>query len=59
MPQKHAAVPGTQAKKHLKEHLKEDGVTNPSDGRGPLRKSDDSSTKLPLHTGEPKKARLN
>jgi hypothetical protein len=32
-------------------NLKEDGITNPKDGRGPLRKSDDSSTKLPLHTG--------
>jgi hypothetical protein len=32
-------------------NLKEDGVTNPKDGRGPLRKSDDSSTKLPLQTG--------
>ena len=37
-----------------KKNLQEDGVTNPSDGRGPLRKSDDSSTKLPLHTGIPK-----
>jgi hypothetical protein len=35
-------------------NLKEDGITNPKDGRGPLRKSDDSSAKLPLHTGEPK-----
>jgi hypothetical protein len=32
-----------------KRNLQEDGVTNPRDGRGPLRKSDDSSTKLPLH----------
>jgi hypothetical protein len=32
-------------------NLKEDGITNPKDGRGPLRKCDDSSTKLPLHTG--------
>jgi hypothetical protein len=32
-------------------NLKEDGITNPKDGRGPLRKSDDSSTKLPLQTG--------
>ena len=37
-----------------KKNLQEDGVTNPKDGRGPLRKSDDSSTKLPLHTGAPK-----
>jgi hypothetical protein len=27
--------------------LQEDGITNPKDGRGPLRKSDDSSIKLP------------
>jgi hypothetical protein len=32
-----------------KRNLQEDGVTNPRDGRGPLRKSDDSSTKLPQH----------
>jgi hypothetical protein len=32
-------------------NLKEDGITNPKDGRGPLRKSDDASTKLPLQTG--------
>jgi hypothetical protein len=31
-----------------KKNLQEDGVTNPRDGRGPLRKSADSSTKLPL-----------
>jgi hypothetical protein len=31
-------------------NLKEDGITNPKDGRGPLRRSDDSSTKLPLQT---------
>ena len=31
-------------------NLQEDGITNPKDGRGPLRKSDDSSTKLPQHT---------
>jgi hypothetical protein len=37
-----------------KKNLQEDGVTNPKDGRGPLRKSDDSSTKLPPHTGAPK-----
>jgi hypothetical protein len=35
-------------------NLKEDGITNPKDGRGPLRKSDDSSAKLPLNTGEHK-----
>jgi hypothetical protein len=40
-----------------KKHLQEDGITNPKDGRGPLRKSDDSSTKLPLQTGAPKSAR--
>jgi hypothetical protein len=55
MPDKHAASPGLAPERHLKE----DGVTNPSDGRGPLRKSDDSSTKLPLHTGEQKKTRPN
>jgi hypothetical protein len=55
MPHKPAASPGTDPKRHLKE----DGITNPSDGRGPLRKSDDSSTKLPLHTGEPKHTRPN
>ena len=55
MPDKHAASPGPAPEKHLRE----DGVTNPSDGRGPLRKSDDSSTKLPLHTGEQKKTRPN
>jgi hypothetical protein len=32
-------------------NLKEDGITNPKDGRGPLRRSDESSTKLPLQTG--------
>ena len=53
MPDKPAASTGTAPKKHLKE----DGITNPSDGRGPLRKSDDSSTKLPLYTGEPKRTR--
>jgi hypothetical protein len=37
--------------------LREDGITNPKDGRGPLRKSDDSSTKLPVHTGAPKTTR--
>jgi len=40
-------------------NLREDGITNPKDGRGPLRKSDDSSTKLPLHTSAPKTARPN
>jgi hypothetical protein len=33
-----------------KKNLQEDGITNPRDGRGPLRKSDDSSTRLPQHT---------
>jgi hypothetical protein len=37
-----------------KKKLQEDGVTNPRDGRGPLRKSDDSSTKLPLHSQVPR-----
>jgi len=36
-----------------KKNLQEDGITNPKDGRGPLRKSDDSSTKLPKHPGDP------
>ena len=36
-------------------NLHEDGITNPKDGRGPLRKSDDSSTKLPLHTDLPER----
>jgi hypothetical protein len=40
-----------------KKNLLEDGVTNPRDGRGPLRKSDDSSTKLPLHARAPKPSR--
>ncbi len=40
-----------------KKNLREDGVTNPKDGRGPLRKSDDSSTKLPLQIGAPKRSR--
>jgi hypothetical protein len=40
-----------------KKNLQEDGVTNPRDGRGPLRKSDDSSTKLPLHVRAPKPSR--
>jgi len=30
-----------------RKNLQEDGITNPKDGRGPLRKSDDSSTKMP------------
>ena len=38
-------------------NLQEDGITNPKDGRGPLRKSDDSSTKLPLRTAAPKQSR--
>jgi len=33
-----------------KKNLQEDGITNPKDGRGPLRKSDDCSTKLPRQT---------
>ncbi|HEY2464237.1 MAG TPA: hypothetical protein VGI32_09265 [Steroidobacteraceae bacterium] len=40
-----------------KKNLQEDGITNPKDGRGPLRKSDDSSTKLPPGTGAPKQDR--
>jgi hypothetical protein len=40
-----------------KKKLQEDGVTNPRDGRGPLRKSDDSSTKLPPQGGTPKPSR--
>jgi hypothetical protein len=40
-----------------KKNLQEDGVTNPRDGRGPLRKSDDSSTKLPLQAPAPKPSR--
>lgn len=36
-----------------KKNLREDGITNPKDGRGPLRKSDDSSTKLPKPTERP------
>ena len=50
MTDKTMGSPGTPPKKNLEE----DGITNPKDGRGPLRKSDDSSTKLPLHTGAPK-----
>jgi hypothetical protein len=40
-----------------KRNLQEDGITNPKDGRGPLRKSEDSSTKLPMHTDVPKQSR--
>lgn len=50
MPDKATGSSSTPPRKNLKE----DGITNPRDGRGPLRKSDDSSTKLPLHTGAPK-----
>ena len=32
--------------------LKEDGVTNPRDGRGPLRNTDDQSAGLPLRTDD-------
>jgi hypothetical protein len=39
-----------------KKNLQEDGVTNPRDGRGPLRKSDDSSTKLPQPQPPPGRA---
>jgi hypothetical protein len=42
-----------------KKNLREDGVTNPKDGRGPLRKSDDSSAKLPLDTGAPTQPAAN
>jgi hypothetical protein len=42
-----------------KKNLREDGVTNPKDGRGPLRKSDDSSAKLPLDTGAPTQPAVN
>jgi hypothetical protein len=41
------------------QNLQEDGITNPKDGRGPLRKSDDSSTKLPLRTDAPKQSRAH
>ena len=47
MPQKENGPSNAKPKKNLKE----DGITNPKDGRGPLRRSDDSSTKLPLQTG--------
>ena len=53
MSHKATGSPGTAPKKNLKE----DGITNPKDGRGPLRKSYDSSTKLPLETGAPKSTR--
>jgi hypothetical protein len=53
MPDKMIGSPRTPPKKNLQE----DGITNPKDGRGPLRKSDDSSTKLPLHTAAPKQSR--
>jgi hypothetical protein len=53
MPDKATGSSSTPPRKNLKE----DGITNPSDGRGPLRKSDDSSTKLPLHTSAPKTTR--
>jgi hypothetical protein len=42
-----AATADTTAKKH---HMpKEDGLSNPRDGRGPLRRTDDQCCKLPLH----------
>jgi hypothetical protein len=47
MPHKESGPSGVKRNKNLKE----DGITNPKDGRGPLRRSDDSSTKLPLETG--------
>ncbi|HTB86324.1 MAG TPA: hypothetical protein VK743_00150 [Steroidobacteraceae bacterium] len=53
MPHKMIDTPPTAPKKNLQE----DGVTNPRDGRGPLRKSDDSSTKLPLQGQAPKPGR--
>lgn len=40
-----------------KKNLQEDGITNPKDGRGPLRKTDDSSTRLPLQPSAPKQDR--
>jgi hypothetical protein len=39
-----------------KKNLQEDGITNPKDGRGPLRRSDDSSTQLPLDSAAPKQS---
>jgi hypothetical protein len=50
MPEKMIDSPPAAPKKNLQE----DGVTNPRDGRGPLRKSADSSTKLPLDRGAQK-----
>jgi hypothetical protein len=47
----HKASDPSQGKPNKK--LKEDGITNPKDGRGPLRRSDDSSTKLPLTGAKP------
>jgi hypothetical protein len=49
MPHKMTASPAAAPKKNLRE----DGITNPKDGRGPLRKSDDSSAKLPKHPADP------
>ena len=58
MPDKTAGSSGTSPlSTPPRKNLKEDGITNPCDGRGPLRKSDDSSTRLPLHTGAPKTTR--
>jgi hypothetical protein len=53
MPHKRVEPSRTMPQKNLRE----DGVTNPKDGRGPLRRSDDSSTKLPLDTGARKAGR--
>jgi hypothetical protein len=53
MPDKAVGSPSPAPRKNLQE----DDLTNPKDGRGPLRKSDDSSCKLPLHTGAPKPTR--
>ena len=50
MPDKATGSPSPAPPKNLQG----DGLTNPKDGRGPLRKSVDSSCKLPLHTGAPK-----
>jgi hypothetical protein len=47
MPNKVTRTSSTTQRKNLQE----DGITNPKDGRGPLRKVDDASTKLPLQTG--------
>ena len=57
MPDKATGSSSTRPGSTPRKDLKEDGITNPCDGRGPLRKSDDSSTKLPLHTGAPKTSR--